>query len=61
MPDDFLTVADVAGRLQLNEWTIREWLKSGKIKGAKFGDTWRIKESDLQEFIDSAYKVEKRK
>ena len=59
MTDDLLTVEEVAARLKLQEWTIRDWFKSGKLKGAKIGDsTWRMKESDLLDFIESSYKTE---
>jgi excisionase family DNA binding protein len=58
MSDKLLTVKEVADTLTLKETTIYEWLKAGKLKGAKIGDTWRVKESDLQAFIESAYKIE---
>lgn len=58
MTEPLLTVEEVAKRLKLNEWTVREWLKAGKIKGGKLGDTWRVQECDLQAFIDSSLKTE---
>jgi len=30
----------------------RKWLKTGKLKGIKLGRIWRIKKSDLDEFIN---------
>ncbi|HPT62259.1 MAG TPA: helix-turn-helix domain-containing protein, partial [Bacillota bacterium] len=35
------------------EKTVREWLRTGKLKGKKVGRVWRIKESDLEEFINN--------
>lgn len=57
MTDELLTVEEVAARLKVGEFTVRKWLNEGKLKGAKINnDAWRVKESDLLAFIDSAYK-----
>ena len=41
---EFLTVSDVAGRLGYSERTIRDYIKSGRIRARKFGErgSWRI-------------------
>jgi len=39
--------------LGFKEKTVREWLRTGKLKGKKVGRLWRIKESDLEEFINN--------
>jgi excisionase family DNA binding protein len=55
--DIFLTVAEVALRLQVSEYTVREWLKAGRLPGYLPGGRkvgWRIKEADLQKFMDSS-------
>ena len=54
-PEHLLTVEEVAKRLDLHEETIRRYLQRGLLKGIKFGNRggWRIKEGDLQAFIDS--------
>lgn len=54
MTDKLLTPEEVAERLVLSPNTIRTWLRTGKIKGIKAGRLWRIKESDLQEFLTPA-------
>lgn len=46
------TVSDVAKILLLKEATIREYLKSGKLKGSQFGRKWRIAKEDLDKFIE---------
>jgi excisionase family DNA binding protein len=53
-PERLLTVEEVAKRLDLHEETIRRYLQRGLLKGIKFGNRggWRIKEGDLQAFID---------
>jgi excisionase family DNA binding protein len=44
---------EVAERLGMSRYTIGEWLRSGRLKGRRIGRFWRVKESDLQAFIDS--------
>ena len=52
--DRLMTVDQVAKRLQVNEQTIRRWLREGELTGVPFGGRtgWRISEEDLQDFID---------
>ncbi len=47
-----LTIAQVAERLVLNEWTVRKMLRSGELKAYKIRNRWRVKLSDLDEFIE---------
>ena len=45
------TVEEVAQIINIHPHTVRIWLKSGKLKGIKAGSVWRIKESQLQNFL----------
>lgn len=45
---------EVAKILKVCEETIRRKLQTGKLKGFKIGNDWRVREQDLQEFITSA-------
>ncbi len=45
------TVEEVAEMLHFQPNTVRNWLVSGKLRGIKVGWQWRIRESDLQEFV----------
>ena len=50
----YLRVAEVARRLDVTEWTVRNWLRSGHIKGARPGGTragWRIPESEVDRLL----------
>jgi excisionase family DNA binding protein len=51
----FLTINQVAERLNVTPYTARAIVASGRIKGTKFGDSpkahWRIKPADLEAFI----------
>lgn len=52
--EQFLTVEDVADKLKVHRQTVRRWLRDGELRGYQFGDRtgYRIKESDLVEFIE---------
>jgi len=55
MADQLLTVAAVADRLNVSVFTVREWLKAGRLAGFRMGGTklgWRVREVDLDRFID---------
>ncbi|MDQ3695034.1 MAG: helix-turn-helix domain-containing protein [Chloroflexota bacterium] len=56
---DYLTVQDVAARLQVHEETVRRWIRDGAMPivdlGRKAG--YRIKRDDLDTFIAARYKT----
>jgi excisionase family DNA binding protein len=55
--DRLLTVPEVADRLRVSEWTVREWLRDKKLKGYRPGGTkagWRVRENDLEHFIEQS-------
>ncbi len=54
--EKYYSTEDVAEILGFKEKTVREWLRTGKLKGKKVGRLWRVKESDLEEFINNAEK-----
>ena len=54
--EDLLTVDEVARRLHVSTYTVRDWLRAGKLKGYKIGPTkagWRIRAAELDEFVES--------
>jgi excisionase family DNA binding protein len=51
--EQLLSLEDVAGRLQVSDQTVRRWIKSGKLPAYKPGLEWRIKPSDLEEFLQA--------
>jgi excisionase family DNA binding protein len=53
MNETYFTVEQVAERLQVNEQTVRRWLREGELHGIPFGGRtgWRITEADLMAFI----------
>jgi excisionase family DNA binding protein len=53
--DILLTPDEAAERLAVSTRTLLGWLREGKLKGLKVaGKLWRIQDSDLREFIESA-------
>ena len=45
------TVEEAARMLHFQPNTVRNWLVAGKLRGIKVGWQWRIRESDLHEFV----------
>lgn len=52
MPEIFLTVEEAARRLSVTPWTLREWLKAGKLRGVKVSRHWRVPERALDELAN---------
>ncbi len=50
--DRLLTPEEAAERLAVSPKSIREWLRQGKLKGVRAGRLWRIRERDLEAFLD---------
>jgi excisionase family DNA binding protein len=53
-PDEYLTVADVAGILKLNQQTVRNWIDRGELPALRVGRRVRILRSDFDALIDAA-------
>ncbi len=49
----FLSLEDVAERLQVSDRTVRRWVKEGKLAAYKPGREWRIRPGDLEDFLES--------
>jgi excisionase family DNA binding protein len=50
--DEFLTVAEVAALLKLNEQTIRNWIDAGTLPAVRIGRRVRVLRRDLDELLD---------
>lgn len=51
--ETFYTPKEIADRLKVEEATVTTWLRDGKLKGFQLsGKYWRVKESDLERFIE---------
>jgi len=54
--DDFLTVAEVAERLRLNQQTVRNWIDQGSLPALRVGRRVRIKRSDFDRLVSDGYR-----
>lgn len=53
--DEFLTVAEVAGILKLNQQTVRNWIDQGSLPALRVGRRVRIRRSDFQRILEEGY------
>jgi len=59
--EKYLTSEQVATLLQVHPFTVLKYLKSGTLEGVKIGRVYRIRESDVEKFLNcSAIKTETR-
>jgi len=47
------SVKDLKESLGVNERTVREWFKKGRIKGVKIGTEWHVTEENLGKFLNA--------
>ena len=47
----FYTVADLARLFHVDEATIRDWLRTGYLRGSKIGSRWLVSQEQLDEFL----------
>ncbi|MBV9167570.1 MAG: helix-turn-helix domain-containing protein [Solirubrobacterales bacterium] len=53
--DSFLTVAEVAEMLKLNEQTVRNWIDQGSLPAVRVGRRVRILRSDFDRLVEDGY------
>jgi excisionase family DNA binding protein len=56
--DKFLTIEEVAKILRVSTRSVNRYIVSGKLKASKIG-WWRIKQSDLDEFLEETSNIKK--
>ena len=54
-PDEFLTVAEVAATLKLNQQTFRNWIDNGKLPALHVGRRVRVRRSDFDRLSEDSY------
>ncbi len=54
--DSFLTVAEVAGLLKLNQQTVRNWIDAGSLPAIRVGRRVRIRRADLDRILENGYR-----
>jgi excisionase family DNA binding protein len=53
----YLTVAEVAELLRLNQQTVRNWIDQGSLPALRVGRRVRIKQSDLDRLLSDGYRT----
>ena len=53
--ESFLTVAEVAEMLKLNQQTVRNWIDQGSLPALRVGRRVRIRRSDLERVLARSY------
>ncbi len=58
MSTDWLTVEEIASELRVHVGTVRGWIRSKKLKAAKFGRDYRIRRVDYEQFIQEHFNAD---
>ncbi len=56
LEETYLTVAEVAGMLKLNQQTVRNWIDQGSLPALRVGRRVRIKRSDFERIVADGYR-----
>ena len=51
VPEQLLTIDDVAALCRVSSKTVRRWIKTRELTAAKLGSQWRIRPRDVDLFI----------
>lgn len=58
--EKLLTIEEVAEILRVSTRSVNRYIESGKLKASKIG-VWRIKESDLNTFLEDTSNIKPKK
>lgn len=53
--EEYLTVAEIAERLKLNQQTLRNWIEQGQLPAVRIGRRVRIRRSDFERLVQEGY------
>lgn len=51
----FLTATEAAERMRVSKMTVYRLIKSGQLKAVQIGKAYRVKDADLDEYLNAAY------
>ncbi len=57
LEESYLTVAEVAQTLKLNQQTVRNWIDQGSLPALRVGRRVRIKRSDFERLLAQGYRA----
>lgn len=58
--EKFLRPEEIARQLDITEEQVRRYLRKGELVGFKLGNDWRVRPSDLEEFLSKRRNVERK-
>ncbi len=53
--EEYLTVAEIAERLKLNQQTLRNWIDLGQLPAVRIGRRVRVRRSDFERLLQDGY------
>ncbi len=51
----FLTAMEVAERMRVSKMTVYRLIRGGKIKAVRIGKAYRVREDDVESYLNSSY------
>ena len=51
----FLTALEVAERMRVSKMTVYRLIRSGKIPAVRVGKSFRVRDEDVDKYLDSSY------
>jgi excisionase family DNA binding protein len=52
LPEEWLTLQQIADELQLHIETVRDWVRTKRLAAYKVGRDYRVKRADLNKFLE---------
>ncbi|MBN99231.1 MAG: excisionase [Acidimicrobiaceae bacterium] len=52
---EFMTVSEVADLMRVSSMTVYRLIKAGEIRAARVGKSYRIRESDVDQYLADRY------
>jgi excisionase family DNA binding protein len=49
--DTLYTIKETAAKLKLHPDTVRKWVRRGTFHAIKVGDTWRVREIEIELYL----------
>lgn len=51
----FLTASEAAERMRISKMTVYRLIKAGKLPAVQIGKAYRVREDDLERYLQSSY------
>lgn len=52
IPKEWLTVSDISGYMDVSPYVVTSLLRSGRLRGVKFGREWRVARLDFEDWLN---------